>query len=378
MNQATLAFEIPSPALPRAARLAAGALLESSAGPMSTGHLCHGGTVDRTGFDIGWDHAHHGLVPPAELLLDGSPVGQGWLAGKAVYGNRTLAHKRCTRQCLGLRLLAWRQGLPWDKEQLTPNYLAQIQVTRCPVTRELLQGAAGQGDSLVVERLNPHAGFAAGNVAVMSLQAAQARHGLDVLAAVKAARALEAGQHHAVHDTATKLDAAAWWRLAALQAFTTPMPFAQAARIPLAVLPPNRVRVLNAVQGLQAVLTRSFMTPGWATRCRLLAQSLPQHSLRLDFNLFIGAMAPRVLEAGQDAAQLRLALEDAWLQERVQRRWLHLVLSLGEAGVDSLLERLVERGVGQPLSDRQPHTAGVRTLRLSHAQATESWSMAAA
>ena len=52
---------------------------------------------DSTGFDLGWDHAHHGLVPPAELLLDGTPIGQGWRAGKAVFGRRTLAATRHVR-----------------------------------------------------------------------------------------------------------------------------------------------------------------------------------------------------------------------------------------------------------------------------------------
>jgi hypothetical protein len=33
--------------------------------------------ADRIGFDIGWDHAHHGLVPPAELLHPGTPVHAG-------------------------------------------------------------------------------------------------------------------------------------------------------------------------------------------------------------------------------------------------------------------------------------------------------------
>ena len=37
---------------------------------------------------------------------------------------------------------------------------------------------------------------------------------------------------------------------------------------------------------------------------------------------------------------LRQALEDAWLHERVQRRWQHFVLSLGENGVERLLERI--------------------------------------
>ena len=37
---------------------------------------------------------------PPELLLDGTPVSQGWLAGKAVYGARTLSCTRHTRQWL--------------------------------------------------------------------------------------------------------------------------------------------------------------------------------------------------------------------------------------------------------------------------------------
>ena len=48
---------------------------------------------DQAGFQIGWDHAHHGLVPPAGLLLDGTPIGQGWRAGRAVFGRRTLDRK---------------------------------------------------------------------------------------------------------------------------------------------------------------------------------------------------------------------------------------------------------------------------------------------
>ena len=33
--------------------------------------------VDRVGFDIGWDCALHGPAPPAELLPEGTPLGQG-------------------------------------------------------------------------------------------------------------------------------------------------------------------------------------------------------------------------------------------------------------------------------------------------------------
>jgi hypothetical protein len=290
-------------------------------------------------------------------------VTQGWMAGKAVFGRRTLATTRHTRQWLALRLLAWRRGLTFEGGQVNANYLAQIHVEHCPVTRELLGGAAGQPEAAVVQRLNPQAGFAAGNLAVMSQLAAQARQGVDMMQAVRQARALEAQGAGAA--AVGGLDAGGWWRLAVLQSFATPLPFHEAARLPLAVLPPNRVRLLNAAQGLQALATMLFAAPGWSARCRDLAALLPAHTLRHDFNLFVGALAPRVLEAGRDAPSLRRALEDAWLQERVQRRWQHLVLSLGEAATEQLLEHAANAGL-----------AGVRTLCHAPEQAVDGWALA--
>jgi hypothetical protein len=198
----------------------------------------------------------------------------------------------------------------------------------------------------VVERLNPQAGYAAGNLAVLSQAAARAWHGLDVLAAVRQARAQESGA-----APAAGLDAGAWWRLAVLRSFATPLPFHDAARLPLAVMPPNRVRVLNAAQGLQVLVTRLFMT-GLAGRhvAASSPQWLPAHTLRHDFNLlFVGAFAPRVLEAGREPRALRQALEDAWLHERVQRRWQHLALSLGEGSYRSAA------GAGRRSRPRRPH-----------------------
>ena len=89
--------------------------------------------ADRIAFDIGWDHAHHGLVPPAELLHPGTPVLQGWMAGKAVFGRRTLATSRATRQWLALRLLAWRRGIHFETQQLNAHHFAQIHTDRCPI-----------------------------------------------------------------------------------------------------------------------------------------------------------------------------------------------------------------------------------------------------
>lgn len=285
---------------------------------------------DRTAFDIGWDHAAHGLVPPAGCLHPDNAVCQGWMAGKAVFGRRTLHTRRHTRRWLALRLQAWREGLPFETLQVTPHLLTQIDSARCPVLRQPLSGMPQQDDGHTVQPLAPKAGFVAGNLAVMSHRAAEALRSHDTLQALQQARRGE--------DAGTGLDSAAWLRVAALRAMTTPLPFALVAALPLAVLPPNRVRLVNPAQALQALVTRTFASDGWAERCRGIAALLPAHSLRTDFNLFVGAMAPRVLEAGHAAADRQPALEDAWLDERVQRRWQHLVLSLGEAGCHALLD----------------------------------------
>jgi hypothetical protein len=138
--------------------------------------------LDRTGFDIGWDHARHALVPPAELMLDGTPVSQGWLAGRAVFGRRTVAATRWVRLWLALRLQAWREGAEFDTLQVTPHYLSQLEPSHCPVTRRPLGGSGDEAP--VICRLRRDAGYAAGQLVVLSRLAAQA------LAAMDAAQAL--------------------------------------------------------------------------------------------------------------------------------------------------------------------------------------------
>ncbi|HLL10125.1 MAG TPA: hypothetical protein VK570_03650 [Rubrivivax sp.] len=312
-------------------------------------------SIDRTGFQIGWDHAHHGLVPLPGLLLAGTSVGQGWRAARAVYSHRTLACNRHTRSWLALRIRAWREGVDFELHQVTPAYLAQIHVERCPILRTGLGGACGEPHAALIDRINPRCGYAAGNLVVTSQRAAAAREHMDVQQTLRRAHRAQASG-----EVLDGLDGAAWLRLAVLRSFGTPLPFVEAARLPLAVLPPNLVGVVNAAQGLQALLTLQFGTPGWSARTRAIAELLPQHTLRQDYNLFIGAIAPRVLEAGAAGSALRQVLEDAWLGDRVQRRWQHFVLSLGEAGTGALLERASEQGL-----------ASAPTLKLGQARAAE-------
>ena len=60
--------------------------------------------AEAAGFEIGWDFAHHRLTPPPQYLADGHAVRQGWLAGTAVFGTRTLKPTVHVRKWLQLRL----------------------------------------------------------------------------------------------------------------------------------------------------------------------------------------------------------------------------------------------------------------------------------
>lgn len=303
MNQATLALDAP----PAAA-------------------------LDRGAFDIGWDHARHGLVPPPHELQAHTPVGRGWLAGRAVFGPRTAPVPRSTRFWLQLRLQAGREGIDFDLAGVTPAFLDRIQVATCPVLRLPLGGATGADSAPVVERLDRNTGYTTHNLVLMSQCASNARTGADLATVLRRAGAADRSG-----EPIEGLDASAWWRLASLLACAKPLPFAQAARLPLALLLPPGLVPRNAAQRLQLLLTRQFTQAGWSGRLGAVAATLPETASRHDFNLLVGALAARLIEAGPDALAQRRALEDAWLHERVLRRWQAFAFNLGEAGVEALL-----------------------------------------
>jgi len=319
---------------------------------------------DDTGFELGWDHAHHGLVPPAEHLHPGNPLRQGWEAGKAVFGRRTLQATRTVHQWLQLRLGAWLRGRVFELTQVTPHYLGQIDTERCPITRRALSRASGGPDDASVDRVLDAAGYAAGNLAVMGSAANQAKGACGWQDAFERAQRIEADPPHA---PIAGLDAAEWSRLAVLMSFVTALPHEQAARVPLRLLPPNRLRLLNPVQGLQALVTWLLADPGWSALIRRLAERLPGDALRHDFSRFVNAMVPRLIAARRSNAPLALrdALEDAWADELVNRRWQRFALQLDETRIETLL----------------PHAAallpaGRRAQALSRQQATEGWALA--
>jgi hypothetical protein len=329
-----------------------------------------GGQPDRDdiAFELGWDHAHHGLVPPAEHLLPANPVRQGWEAGRASFGQRTLKPTRHVRKWLQLRLQAWKRGRAFEGVQVTPHYLAQIDTGRCPITRQALTHATGADTDASVDRVYNDAGYAAGNLAVISLRANQAKGEMRWDEARTMAVLAEARTTGAGAGTADGLASAEWARIAVLMSFVTPLPHELAATLPLLVLPPNRLRLLNPIQGLQALITLQLTHPGFAARSAQLAALMPGKELRRDYQLLFHSLLPRAWDGGRplDAQLLRERLEDAWRNPLVLRRWQRLARQLSAEQAEALVQRAVARGLAGKPQQVQLHAS---------AQATEGWAL---
>ena len=318
-------------------------------------------TPDRTAFELGWDYAHYRLTPPADHLHEGHPVRQGWDAGRAVFGTRTLLATASVRKWLQLRLNAWLRGKSFEGVQVTPRFLARIEVTDCPITGEPLTHATGTPSDASVDRVNNDAGYAAGNLAVMSVRANQAKSLYDWRDAAGFARQIETGRLGQIDG----LEARHWARLASLMSLCTPLTHAEAANIPLLVLPPPRLRVLNPVQALQVVLTLRFTRRGQAANLDQVACLFPP-ALRTDLRVFMTTLLARRVGAGptQDAGALRLAMEAAWSHPIVLRCWRRLAMQLTPAQCEAI--------VGQAVARR---LAGNDLRCLTQAQATDGWAL---
>lgn len=311
---------------------------------------------ERVGLALGRDYALHGITPPIAHLYPQSPLQRGWMAarGRAV---RTPATPPVALW-LALRTHAWARGRHFEDLLVTPHLLGQLNVAHCPITRELLDD-----DNRSVDRVRDDAGYAAGNLAVMSRRANRAKGDRDHHALAGMAASCAAGPITRIGG----LTEADWQRLTVLASFVTPLSHEAAAQIPLRVLPPNRLRLFNPIQALQALVTRQLATPGWSARLARLEALLPTDQLRTDFNRFLLALAPRVLAAAelQQPHEIRWALEDAWAQPLVCKRWSRFALQLNAEQA----EALVERAAAKKLSP-------VHVQR--HDDATDGWALATA
>jgi hypothetical protein len=287
------------------------------------------------GFELGWDFAHYGLTPPVEHLFAASALLQGWQAGRASFGERTLKANRHIRMCLQLRTYALMRGLSFESLQVTANYLQQIDTEHCPITRRAL------GSERSVDRVRHDAGYAAGNLVILSRQANRAKAGHGYQAAQEIACSVAAGPIQEIAGLGPR----EWARVATLCSFVTELPHEEAAQIPLLILPPNRLQLFNPIQALQALITRQLASPGWSQRLARLEALLPNEAIKADFNRFVMALVPRVLKASELLAmhEIRWALEDAWCDALVQKRWTRFALQLNSLQAESLIHKLAAK-----------------------------------
>ena len=319
-------------------------------------------THEHIGFELGWDYAHHRLVPPAPYAQEPSPLRNGLLAGQAAFGSRTLEPTRAVRKWLQLRLHAWLRGRSVELFQVTPHYLQQLEVSHCPITRIALSSATLESSDASVDRVRNDAGYAAGNLAVMSVGANGAKADYAWDDAMGFVRQIEAG----ALGTIDGLDAAQWARLAVLMSYATPLPHAVAAALPMRVLPPPRLRLLNAVQCLQALLTLQFTREGYTQRIAALAALMPCPTTRDALRGLMHTLLARRIAAGfsADTSALRRTLEDVWADPLVLRRWRRLGLSLTEAQCEHVVREATRRGL-----------AGPQVRWLPRELATEGWAL---
>jgi hypothetical protein len=317
----------------------------------------------RIGFELGWDYAHYRVTPPAPYAQQPSALYDGLLAGRAAFGLRTLQATRPVRKWLQLRLHAWLRGRSVELFQVTPNYLAQIDVGHCPITRVELSAATLESSDASIDRVRNDAGYAAGNLAVMSTKAnhAKATHGFAQ--AQQMAQRIEAESLPGLAG----LTGDQWARVAALCSFVEPLSHEAACAIPLRVLPPNRLRLFNPVQALQAFISRQLLKPGWSQRLSRFEDLLPGKPLKRDFKSFFMALLPRVLEAGKlvEPHEARWAVEDAWRAPLVQQRWAQFARQLTAAQCDALVTKAAARRLGTGI-----------VFALPDAQATDGWNLA--
>ena len=325
-------------------------------------------THEHTGFDLGWDHAHYGVTPPAPHARAVSALRHGWMAGVAAFGARTLTATPAVRQWLHLRLHAWLHGRNVELFQVTPRHLQRLAVSHCPITRLALDHPGDPDRRASINRVRNDAGYAAGNLAVMSARAqlAKADHGFE--SALAMARHLEATSEHSNSGTQTQsgLSAQQWSRLAVLCSYVEPLPHARAAELPLLVLPPNRLRLFNPVQALQAFLSQQLLHPGWSQRINGFEALLHSAPVRRAFRAFFQTWLPRVLEAGRsgDPQQPRWAVEDAWRHASAMQRWVRFAALLDAHQCEALLSRAVAQGL---------LPGGLRVEPVADDEATEGW-----
>ncbi|MGD9835553.1 MAG: hypothetical protein AB7U92_22620 [Piscinibacter sp.] len=226
----------------------------------------------------------------------------------------------------------------------------------------LLSSATLEASDASVDRVRNDAGYAAGNLAMMSTKANHAKAANGFRDALRIVRDLEAASSPAGGG----LTVPQWARVAVLCSFVEPLSHEEASALPMLVLPPNRLRLFNPVQALQAFVSRQLLTPGWSQRIARFDALLPGKPARRAFQMFFHALLPRVLEAGRtdEPMRERWAVEDAWRNPLVMKRWTAFARLLTPSQCEDLLSRAAAK-----------HLATQRIEQIDADTATDGWNL---
>jgi len=193
----------------------------------------------REGFNIGWAYASHNAYLPDDAAPD---LRQGYDAGRAHFSGRRCQSQpdRFVRKWLQLQANAWRRGRVFD-QAVTPSFIEHITPQACPITREVLTFATGKDTDWSVDRLVNAAGYAPGNLVVMSVKANLAKDNLDYAQILRIA-----GLCRPING----LSPVEWNRMASMVGMTEDSD----SLLPLLVVPPPRLLVSNPYTMLQLAM----------------------------------------------------------------------------------------------------------------------------
>lgn len=155
-------------------------------------------------FELGYDTAMHGQCVPEDapgLFCD------GYRTGKRQYPHPQRSN-RYILKWLQIRMNALRRDKRVD-ERITPEYIEQIDIDRCPVTLESLTHSTGTETDWSIDRCNNLRGYVPGNLIIMSARANQAKSNLPFAEIVANGKRSEATEGLSPEDWRRMADAVA-------------------------------------------------------------------------------------------------------------------------------------------------------------------------
>lgn len=130
---------------------------------------------DRVEFNIGWDYAAYGLPVPDEAS---DSLRAGYAAGLHKFRRPIGEADRYVRKWLQLRRNAAKRNRIFE-DNVTPDWLRQIDVQVCPVTWKVLTHGTRSDTDWSVDRIVNDGSYARDNLAVMSTLANRAKGNKD-------------------------------------------------------------------------------------------------------------------------------------------------------------------------------------------------------